>query len=227
VEVANLHRAFSIKEVAELLEVNESSIRYWDKEYGFYLKIPRTENNERYFTDKEIRRLENIKRLRDRGLSSKAILELVNKGVREEAEAEKGSKLVPASAAEVTLAEFDYFKDEFRELLVDTLEDKNLRLEDKMEQMQVEILASLDEEMVRLHAKLNSDRDVRDRDEYIRAKQENAQLRAEVAALRQEVGRHLDEDEVKTRGNLFTRWFKWRRRGDDYLEEMDSGYNGF
>ncbi|MGE5381524.1 MAG: MerR family transcriptional regulator [Methylocystaceae bacterium] len=223
-EVANLHRAFSIKEVAELLEVNESSIRYWDKEYGFYLKIPRTENNERYFTDKEIRRLENIKRLRDRGLSSKAILELVNKGAREEAEAEAKGKLVPV--AEVTLAEFDYFKDEFRELLIDTLDEKNLRLEDKMEQMQVEILASLDEEMVRLHAKLNSDRDVRDRDEYIRAKQENAQLRAEVAALRQEVGRHLEE-EVKTRGNLFTRWFRWRRRDEEDLEEMETGYNGF
>lgn len=225
-EVANLHRAFSIKEVAELLEVNESSIRYWDKEYGFYLKIPRTENNERYFTDKEIRRLENIKRLRDRGLSSKAILELVNKGVREEAEAEKGSKLVPASAAEVSLAELNYIKDEFRDLLVDTLDEKSLRIEDRIEQLPIEILASLDEEMVRLHAKLNSDRDVRDRDEFIRAKQENAQLRAEVAALRQEVGRYLD-DEEKPRGNLFTRLFKWRRRGEDDLEEMDSGYNGF
>jgi DNA-binding transcriptional MerR regulator len=217
-EVSNLSRAYSIKEAAELLGVNESSIRYWDKEYGSYLQIPRTENNERYFTDKEISKLENIKRLRDKGLSSKMVLSVLEKKESPEPSPKKGD-LVPA---EVSIAEIDYIREEFKDFLVDVIDDRHTRLEDKLEQVEAEILASLDEEMVRLHAKLNSDRDFRERDEYIRAKQENAQLRAEAACLREELGTVLKKDEGRKRRNLFA--FLLRRRAEGREEfEAESG----
>lgn len=219
VEVSNLNRAYSIKEVAEMMDVNESSIRYWDKEYGFYLQIPRTENNERYFTEKEIRRLETIKRLRERGLSSKAIMELLENGGDELGESgAKGGGLVPSTG--VSPVELNYIKEEFKEFLVYALDERHMHLEDKLDQMQAEILASLDEEMVRLHAKLNADREVKNRDEFIRAKQENAQLRAEVAALRQELGKRLREEEKRRQGFL-NRLLKRDRNSDEENEEMD------
>lgn len=51
---------YSISEVAELLNVNQSLIRFWEKEFNEFLKTKKNRNGKRMFTIKEINTLRTI-----------------------------------------------------------------------------------------------------------------------------------------------------------------------
>ncbi len=51
---------YSIGEVAELLNVNQSLIRFWEKEFSDFLKTKKNRNGKRMFTSKEIQTLREI-----------------------------------------------------------------------------------------------------------------------------------------------------------------------
>ena len=50
---------YSIKEVAEMVDVNESTLRYWEKEFPF-LKPKVTANKVRQYTEKDIEQVKLI-----------------------------------------------------------------------------------------------------------------------------------------------------------------------
>jgi len=54
---------YSIGEVAEMLNVSTSLIRYWDKEFGSILKLKKNNKGNRLFTGKEIDKLIVIQEL--------------------------------------------------------------------------------------------------------------------------------------------------------------------
>ena len=61
---------FSIKEVASLLDENESTLRYWEKEFQDIISPKRNEGGARFYTEKDIDDIRLIKYLiRDCGLT--------------------------------------------------------------------------------------------------------------------------------------------------------------
>src|SRR5699024_3289138 len=72
-----LLKAYSIKEVANSIDVAEGTIRQWEKDFD--LDIPRNKENARYFTEIEIETLEHIKTMREKKLSKAVIKELLDR----------------------------------------------------------------------------------------------------------------------------------------------------
>jgi len=62
---------YTIKEVSEITGYEAHVIRFYEKEFG--LEIPRNKSNHRYFTQKEIDQLQNIKRMQSKGFSNTQI----------------------------------------------------------------------------------------------------------------------------------------------------------
>lgn len=61
-------RYYKIKEVSELLNVNQSTLRFWESEFP-EIKPMRSETNRRYYTPSDIETLRIIKfLLKDKGL---------------------------------------------------------------------------------------------------------------------------------------------------------------
>lgn len=69
-------KTFSISEVAEFTGFKPHVIRFYEKEFG--LNIPRSENNRRYFTNKEIEELKYIQKLQNEGFNNKQIKLILN-----------------------------------------------------------------------------------------------------------------------------------------------------
>lgn len=60
---------YKIKEVAEILDVPQSTIRFWEKEFPTYIKPVRNPHNLRSYRPHDIERLQVIKYLlKDKGL---------------------------------------------------------------------------------------------------------------------------------------------------------------
>lgn len=77
----------SISEVSDILGYEKHVLRYYEKE--FQLNIPRNEVNHRYYTDIEVKVLEQIKNLQQNGYSNKQIkLILKSPGLIENSENE-------------------------------------------------------------------------------------------------------------------------------------------
>ncbi|MBT3800080.1 MAG: MerR family transcriptional regulator [Bacteroidetes bacterium] len=51
---------YSISEVAEMMEVNSSLIRFWEKEFSAFVKPKKNRNGKRMFTAADIEILKNI-----------------------------------------------------------------------------------------------------------------------------------------------------------------------
>lgn len=62
---------YMISDAAKLLDVEAHALRYWEDELD--LKIPRNEMGHRYYREKEIRMLEMIKDLKNKGYQLRAI----------------------------------------------------------------------------------------------------------------------------------------------------------
>lgn len=67
---------YNINRVALKLCVNKQMVRKWETEFN--LKIPRNDDGARYYTEKDIKQLENIKILKKKGLSSIEIINHLN-----------------------------------------------------------------------------------------------------------------------------------------------------
>ena len=70
---------FSISEVAEMLNVNASLIRYWDKEFSV-IKLKKNKKGNRLFTKEDIQLLKVIYHLvKERGMKLKGAQDLLRK----------------------------------------------------------------------------------------------------------------------------------------------------
>ena len=67
---------YSISEVAEMFDVNQSLLRYWEKE--LHLNIPRNEFGYRYYLDKHIELFMQIHEMKEGGFQLKAIKTLIS-----------------------------------------------------------------------------------------------------------------------------------------------------
>jgi DNA-binding transcriptional MerR regulator len=54
---------YSISEVSEMLDVNASLIRFWEKEFGSFVKPKKNRNGKRMFTTQDIQVLKKIQHL--------------------------------------------------------------------------------------------------------------------------------------------------------------------
>lgn len=70
---------FSIGEVAAMLDVNTSLIRFWDKEFSI-IKLRKNKKGNRLFTQEDIRQLKVIYHLvKEKGMTLKGAQELIRK----------------------------------------------------------------------------------------------------------------------------------------------------
>lgn len=70
-------KKYLIKEAAKLVEVEPHVLRYWEEELD--IKIKRNDMGHRYYDEQDIKILQKVKELKDRGIQLKAIHELVKK----------------------------------------------------------------------------------------------------------------------------------------------------
>lgn len=70
-------KRYLIKEAAKLVEVEPHVLRYWEEELD--IKIKRNDMGHRYYDEQDIKILQKVKELKDRGIQLKAIHELVKK----------------------------------------------------------------------------------------------------------------------------------------------------
>ncbi len=66
-----IQERLSISEASEVTGYPPYVLRFYEKEFN--LKIPRTDNNQRYYTEKEIDLMNKIKQLKERGVSNNRI----------------------------------------------------------------------------------------------------------------------------------------------------------
>lgn len=68
----------SIKQISERTNINDQTLRRWEKDFN--LKIPRdTETNYRYYTEKELKVIENIKSWKEKGLNTSVIKKMLER----------------------------------------------------------------------------------------------------------------------------------------------------
>lgn len=85
---------YMISDAAKLLDVEAHALRYWEEELD--LKIPRNEMGHRYYREQEIKMLEKIKLLKDKGYQLRAIkMEIDKMQSEKQQEAEKEEKVRP------------------------------------------------------------------------------------------------------------------------------------
>lgn len=92
---------YYISEAAKKVKVESHVLRYWEEELE--LPIHRNEMGHRYYTQEDIRKLQEIKQLKDQGLQLKAIKPIISKG--EGVVLNKAQKYVVSLAKENHVAE--------------------------------------------------------------------------------------------------------------------------
>ena len=63
---------YTIKEVADKMDISEHTLRFWAKS-GFFPFVKRNENNNRQLSENDLERVKNVKCLRSVGTENKAI----------------------------------------------------------------------------------------------------------------------------------------------------------
>ena len=107
--VENEPSYYTTKYVAEQLEENDSTIRFWCDEFEDYLKIKRSGRN-RMFTDKDIKKLQNVKcLLKSEKLSIRQAKEflLTGNSIAMKPAIEQNDPLVVQAICEIIISQFD------------------------------------------------------------------------------------------------------------------------
>jgi DNA-binding transcriptional MerR regulator len=73
----SMEKIYLIKEAAKLVKVEPHVLRYWEDELD--MNIKRNEMGHRYYEEQDIKILQKVKELKDRGIQLKAIHDLVQK----------------------------------------------------------------------------------------------------------------------------------------------------
>jgi len=86
-----LTRAYSIKEVSQILNIPNGTIRQWEKDLNGILQIPRTQQGARYYTENEIEMLNKVKEMREQNVPKGMIRSLLEKYLNQESEPDSES----------------------------------------------------------------------------------------------------------------------------------------
>lgn len=77
-------RAYSIKEISQIINIPTGTIRQWEKDLDGLLVVPRTHQGARYYTDNEIKILKKVKEMREKHVSKGMIRSLLGKYLNED-----------------------------------------------------------------------------------------------------------------------------------------------
>lgn len=82
-----IQRAYSIKDVSKKISIPTGTIRQWEKDLQGLLRVPRSKQGARFYTEKEINLLEKVKEMRANNLSKDMIRKLLDKHLGEGSQA--------------------------------------------------------------------------------------------------------------------------------------------
>lgn len=99
---------YTIKEVAEKMDISEHTLRFWAKS-GFFPFVRRDENNIRKFSDNDLQWVKIVKCLRSVGTENKAIKRYIDLCIIGDSTIEERYKIILATK-EKALAQMDELK---------------------------------------------------------------------------------------------------------------------
>jgi len=100
---------YRIQEVSEKLQVPRSTIRYWETVFHEHVQPRRTNGGQRRYTAENISIIEEIKRMREEGMSLAEIKRRLSNGDREDSSNSNRIDLLAARVAKVVKAEVNRF----------------------------------------------------------------------------------------------------------------------
>lgn len=188
---------YSITEMGAILGVHIQTLRKYEQDFG--LLIPRDENRNRYYTEKEKTVFETIIRLKGEGLGSKAINKMLGRSVDVTEQREKALEVI--SLDQFTGQDIQQL---FKKALVETLIEHEIRLKKEFEEKFEEKFEALRQE----HEK--------DMERYFTQQAiENDKLKVFLKEHRKEELEKLESDKVKleaelkkAKGSFFSKFFK-------------------
>ncbi|SHH42014.1 helix-turn-helix domain-containing protein [Tepidibacter thalassicus] len=135
---------YTINEVAERLNLNSQTLRKWEND--FELKIPRNDMGHRYYTDREIEILENIKIWKEKGATKKIINEYLGKTDKFKEQKEQALDLITLNKltgkeikelmsrhiAEILIEREEKLKEEFKKELEQIFEQQQYKTTEKV-----------------------------------------------------------------------------------------------
>lgn len=130
-------KVYLISDAAKQVKVESHVLRYWEEELK--LPIKRNELGHRYYTEEDITRFREIRRLKEEGLQLKAIRTILAKGGLKEQES-GGTEMIGRQVVMVNKGEFVPVTEESREA-------KSLRLQQLLEHMIREAVRSNNREV--------------------------------------------------------------------------------
>lgn len=123
---------YSINEVAEIVGVVPQTLRQWEKTFQDYIKVPRNESNQRYYTKDLVELFSKIKQLKDSGATSMVINKMLAKSDGVEEIKEQSLELVTVN--QLTGYEFkQIMMKQFGEMLIEREEQMKREYESKLE----------------------------------------------------------------------------------------------
>lgn len=134
---------YTIKEVADKMEVSEHTLRFWAKS-GFFPFVKRNENNIRQFSDNDLEWVRIVKCLRSVGTENKAIKRYIDLCIKGDSTIQeryqiildtKEKALQQMEELKTQLALLDYKENFYKNLIKNNLKDSwnpmnNIDLED-------------------------------------------------------------------------------------------------
>ena len=134
---------YTIKEVAEKMEVSEHTLRFWAKS-GFFPFVKRNENNIRQFSDNDLEWVRIVKCLRSVGTENKAIKKYIDLCIKGDSTIPERYQIILDTKEKALqqmeelkhqLALLDYKENFYKNLIKNNLKDSwnpmnNIELED-------------------------------------------------------------------------------------------------
>jgi DNA-binding transcriptional MerR regulator len=106
------NQLLTISEVSKSLNISKHTLRFWEKEFMGLFAPRRTQGGQRRFSVEDISRIEEIKKLRNKGMSLSDIKREVNHGSKGEHSNSNKIDLLAHRVAEVVKVEvYNFFKE--------------------------------------------------------------------------------------------------------------------
>lgn len=146
-------KVYLISDAAKQVQVESHVLRYWEEELK--LPIKRNELGHRYYTEEDITRFQEIRRLKEEGLQLKAIRTILTKGGLQRTEAFEAKETETKEAEKEEGAGTEVMKrqvvmvnkGEFVPVTEESREAKSLRLQQLLENMIREVVRSNNREV--------------------------------------------------------------------------------
>ncbi|SHH47594.1 MerR HTH family regulatory protein [Caloranaerobacter azorensis DSM 13643] len=136
-----IEKKYSISEVSKITGYPQHILRFYEKE--FKLNIPRTKSNRRYYTYKEIEKINYIKELQNKGFTNKQIKIILNSPEEVISDSYNESAITLATSQSNDISSVKNFIAEFQnnllEIIQETLKQNNINNIEILKELKMEI----------------------------------------------------------------------------------------